>query len=169
VARARRLSTRKAAKAPKAKLTRVRRAGTQNVSKHLHGRVRARARGHGRARHPEWTPGLHPKPGARVKRTGLRVKVQVTRRVGGKRVVSPATRAKIAAALAGKKHPHKGHAVSANTRAKIAAALRGKHHPGKKGVRRKGHKLTAETRAKISKALKGRKHPHRGVPRRRKR
>jgi hypothetical protein len=169
VARARRLATRKATKAPRVKLTRVRRAGTGTVSTHLHGRAHARALGHGRARHLEWSPGLHPKPGAGIKRTGVRLKVQVTRRVGGKRVVSPATRAKIAAALAGKKHPHKGHVVSANTRAKIAAALRGKHHPGKKGVRRKGHKLTAETRAKISKALRGRKHPHRGVPRRRKR
>lgn len=169
MARARRLSTRKAARAPKAKLAPVRRAGTQNVSKHLHGRKRAQVRGHGRARHLEWTPGLHPKPGARNKTTGLRVKVQVTRKVGGKRVVSPATRAKIAAALVGKKHPHKGHSVSATARAKIAAALRGKHHPGKKGVHRKGHKLSAETRAKIAKALRGRKHPHRGTPRRRKR
>jgi hypothetical protein len=169
MARARRLSTRKAAKAPRSKVSRVRRAGTENVSTHLHGRKRAQVRGHGRVRHAEWTPGLHPKSGARTKTTGLRVKVQVTRKVGGKRVVSPATRAKIAASLTGKKHPHKGHVLSANARAKIAAALRGKHHPGKKGVHRKGHKLSAETRAKIAKAMRGRKHPHRGVPRRRKR
>lgn len=70
--------------------------------------------------------------------------------------MSAATRAKISAALKGRKHArrkgghHKGHPVSAATRAKLSAALRGKHH--------KGHHVSAATRAKISAALKGKHH-----------
>lgn len=50
----------------------------------------------------------------------------------------------------GRKHPHKGHAITADTRAKIAKAEKGKKHP------HRGHPMTAETRAKLSEAAKKR-------------
>lgn len=43
-----------------------------------------------------------------------------------KRVYSAAARAAMSRARKGKPHPHKGHSPSAATRAKIAAALRGR-------------------------------------------
>lgn len=67
------------------------------------------------------------------------------------RHLSKSTRDKIARALRGKPHRHKGHQQSASTRAKISAALKGRrnrHH--------KGHAISPATRAKISAALKGR-------------
>lgn len=72
-----------------------------------------------------------------------------------RRTVSPATRAKISAALRGKKHPHRGVRPSAAARAHESAAHRGKHH------HHKGHRMSAATRAKISRALKGRHHKRR--------
>lgn len=62
--------------------------------------------------------------------------------------VSAAARKAESARMKGKKHPHKGHALSGSVRAKISAALKGKRHP------HKGHALTSQTRAKISAALK---------------
>lgn len=60
--------------------------------------------------------------------------------------LSAEARAKISAALKGKKH--KGHALSSSARAKISAALKGKKHP------HKGHAESATTRAKIAEALR---------------
>lgn len=68
-----------------------------------------------------------------------------------KRVVSAAARAKQAARMKGKKHPHKGHRLSAATRAKISARL--------KGQKRKGHAVSSAARAKVTARLKGRHHP----------
>jgi NUMOD3 motif len=153
--RARRLVSRRAAKAPRTRLTKTAKARHGNVTKRLHGRKRVTGAGWGRGK-------------TRVVKHPRRHRLVVARKVAGRRVVSPATRAKIAAALRGKKHPHKGHAMSVSARGKIAAALRGRKHPGRKGVHHKGHPISAQTRAKISAALTGRKHPHRGVPRRKK-
>lgn len=69
-----------------------------------------------------------------------------------RRPVSAATRARISAALRGKKHPHRGVRPSAATRARESAAHKGKRHP------HRGHRMSAATRAKISRALKGRHH-----------
>jgi hypothetical protein len=79
----------------------------------------------------------------------------------GKRHLSPETRAKISAAMRGKHHPHRGHAMSAATRAKISQALhnrlKGRPHP------HKGHHLSNQARAKISKAEKGKPHRRRSA------
>lgn len=64
------------------------------------------------------------------------------------RIMSAAARAAESKRMTGRKHPHKGHAMTSATRAKLSAARKGKAHP------HKGHALTAETRAKIAAALR---------------
>jgi hypothetical protein len=64
---------------------------------------------------------------------------------GKGRPQTPETRAKIAATLKGRPHPHKGHEVSPETRVKISAA-------------KKGRVFSSEHRAKLSAAHKGRTH-----------
>lgn len=76
--------------------------------------------------------------------------------------LSASTKAKISAALKGRKIPHraasshKGHKLSAETKAKISAALKGKKRAARMAAK-EARKLSAATKAKISAALKGRK------------
>lgn len=75
---------------------------------------------------------------------------------GGHRHETAATRAKISHTLAGKHHPHRGHAMSAAARHKIAQAvsakLKGRPHP------HKGHAMSNAARQKISRTLKAKPH-----------
>lgn len=163
MARAHRLMSRKVQKAPRLRVSRKHRPG--NVTRRLRGLSRDRVAGGHRQRHPEWLPGVHPHSKPTV------------RRMAGSRHLTAEAKAKIAAALKGRKHPHPGHPLSASARAKISAAEKGKHksgHPMSPAARaklaaklagkkhpHKGHTVSAVTRAKLSAALTGKKHPGR--------
>jgi hypothetical protein len=61
--------------------------------------------------------------------------------------------------MKGKKHPHRGHAITSETKAKISAALHALHpNTVHKLVHHTGRHLSAAARAKISVALKGKHH-----------
>jgi hypothetical protein len=169
MAKAHRLTSHKAQKAPKTKLIRAHHHG--HITKRLHGRKRAQ----GWTRHAKtvsWATGVHKPhipggtrhPGVRHAGThptvaGHRAKAAPATAAKHRKPLTAATRAKISAALKGKHHAHHGqvvhhvagsHKLSAATKAKIAAALKGRHH--------KGHPMSAAARAKLSAALKGRHH-----------
>lgn len=141
MAKAKRLSTHKAQKAPKTKLTKVHKHG--NITKRLHGRKRAADVKH-HAKAVAWEPGVH-KP----HRHG------VERHIAGHRTTRhPGTH--------GHAGPHHHHA--AGTHPKVAGHHRTKHgrkvHPSLTGRHRKP--LTAAQRAHLSAALKGKHHVHHG-------
>lgn len=184
MAKAHRLSSHKAAKAPKVKLTKVHHAHG-NVVKRLHGRKRAAdVKHHGRVSASD--PGVH-KPrhhGVAHKIAGhhatrhpgtrhVKHRAGTHPRVAGHRahVIHPALtkrhrkpetaaeKAKIAAALRGKHHAHHGsvvHHVAGSH--KLSAATKAKIAAALKGKHHKGHAMSAAARAKLSAALKGRHH-----------
>lgn len=188
MAKAHRLSSHKAAKAPKAKLTKVHHAHG-NVVKRLHGRKRAAdVKHHGRVSASD--PGVH-KPrhhGVAHKIAGhhatrhpgtrhIKHRAGTHPRVAGHRahVIHPALtkrhrkpetaaeKAKIAAALRGKHHAHHGHVVHVAGHHKLSAATKAKIAAALKGKHHKGHPMSPAARAKLSAALKGKHHPgHKG-------
>lgn len=188
MAKAHRLSSHKAAKAPKAKLTKTHHVHG-NVVKHLHGRKRAANITH-RAKTVAWEPGVHkPRhrgaartiaghrttrhPGTRHIRhgTGAHPRAAGHRTHAAhptlvKRHHKPETaaeKAKIAAALRGKHHVHHGHVVHVAGHRKLSAATKARIAAALKGKHHKGHPMSPAARAKLSAALKGKHHPgHKG-------
>ncbi|WP_134667844.1 NUMOD3 domain-containing DNA-binding protein [Amycolatopsis sp. CFH S0078] len=88
--------------------------------------------------------------------TGLHAAGHAPAHHTGPRHLSAATKTKISHTLSGKRHPHRGHALSAAARRKIAVAvsarLKGRPHP------HKGHHLSNAAREKMSRTLKAKAH-----------